>query len=244
VTHAGIDELIALFEEVDSAVGLTGAGISTESGIPDFRSPGGLYDQIDPMDYLSVEALSYRPERFWRYFIEVFAPVVDYDPNAGHQALAQLEAAGHLLGVITQNIDGLHTKAGSENVIEVHGHLQTVHCTRCAVSAPLPEAAAQVKAGGLPVCSECGGAQRPDVILFGDMLPELDNAMELASSVDLVLVVGSSLSVTPANYIAFQSHRRAIINRDPTMADDFCEVVINASAGETLSALVEGLGAG
>lgn len=236
-----VEDLVRLFAQVDSAVALTGAGISTESGIPDFRSPGGLYSQIDPMEYLSVTAMYDHPERFWRFFIEVFSPIVDFEPNAGHVALARLEDAGHLAGVITQNIDGLHTRAGSRNVIEVHGHLRTVHCTRCQAVAPLTEAAQQVNAGGLPTCSECGGALRPDVVLFGDQLPEIDRAMELAQSVDLVLVVGSSLSVTPASYIALQSARRAIINREPTMLDSVSDVVINAPAGETLAALVEAL---
>ncbi len=236
-----VQDLIALFEQVDSAVAFTGAGISTESGIPDFRSPGGIYDQIDPMDYLSITALYDHPERFWRFFIDVFAPVVDFRPNAGHIALAQLEAAGRLAGVITQNIDGLHTRAGSANVIEVHGHLRTVHCTSCEAVVPLADAAAQVQAADLPTCSECRAALRPDVVLFGDQLPEIDRALELAQSVELVLVVGSSLSVTPASYIALQSARRAIINREPTMADSVSDVVINAPAGETLTALAEAL---
>ena len=236
-----LEDLVLLFEQVDGAVALTGAGISTESGIPDFRSPGGLYSHIDPMEYLSVTAMYDHPERFWRFFIDVFSPIVDFEPNAGHRALARLEQAGRLVGVITQNIDGLHTKAGSETVIEVHGHLRTVHCTSCEAVAPLTEAAQQVNAGGLPTCPECGGALRPDVVLFGDQLPAIDRALELAQSVELVLVVGSSLSVTPASYLALQSGRRAIINREPTLLDSVSDVVINAPAGETLTALVEAL---
>ncbi len=236
-----VEDLVRLFEQVDSAVALTGAGISTESGIPDFRSPGGLYSQIDPMEYLSITAMYDHPERFWHFFVDVFSPIIDFDPNAGHQALARLEEAGRLVGVITQNIDGLHTKAGSETVIEVHGHLRTVHCTRCAAVVPLADAVEQVRAADLPTCPECSGALRPDVVLFGDQLPEIDRALELVQSVELVLVVGSSLSVTPASYLALQSARRAIINREPTMVDSICDVVINAPAGETLTALVEAL---
>ncbi len=241
-----IGRLAELLREARNAVALTGAGISTESGIPDFRSPQtGLYATIDPMEYLSVDALNSRPEQFWKYFVEVFA-LPKAEPNAGHLALVRLEEQGYLSAIITQNIDGLHHKAGSQRVFEVHGHLRTVHCTGCGRTWPMEDASGQVQAGELPTCGECGAGVRPDVVLFGDQMPPaFQDAFEAAQSADLVLVVGSSLSVSPANMLAFQRNRLAIVNRDPTVADGAADVVIHGSAGETLTALVEELtGAG
>ena len=242
MNEGAIGRLADLLREARKAVALTGAGISTESGIADFRSPGtGLYASIDPMEYLSVDALDSRPERFWKYFVEVFA-LPKAEPNAGHVALARLEDQGYLSAVITQNIDGLHHKAGSQRIFEVHGHLRTVHCTRCRRTWPMAEAIGQVQAGELPVCGECGSRVRPDVVLFGDpMPPAFQDAFEATQSADLVLVVGSSLSVSPANMLAFERNRLAIVNRDPTVADSEADVVIHGSAGETLTALVEQL---
>ena len=242
LNEQAIGRLAELLREARKVVALTGAGISTESGIPDFRSPGtGLYASIDPMEYLSVDALDSRPEQFWKYFVEVFA-LPKAEPNAGHTALAWLADNGYLSAVITQNIDGLHHKAGSQPIFEVHGHLRTVHCTGCGRTWPMGDTVVQVQAGKLPTCGECGSRVRPDVVLFGDpMPPAFQEAFEATQSADLVLVVGSSLSVSPANMLAFERNRLAIVNRDPTVADSEADVVIHGSAGETLTALVEQL---
>jgi len=223
---------------------LTGAGISTESGIPDFRSPGGLYESIDPMEYLSVWALERTPARFWDYFARLFGSFGHIQPNAGHVALARLEAEGYVHTVVTQNIDGLHTRAGSANVLEVHGHVRTVHCTGCAHTFPMAEALRQVADGHCPPgCPRCGELLRPDVVLFGDMLSQaFPQAIEAARASSLTLVVGSSLTVSPANSIAVLSPHLAIINRDPTPADARADLVIHAPAGDTLAALLETLG--
>ena len=234
-----IKSLAGLFREHRGAMVLTGAGISTESGIPDFRSPGtGLYNSIDPMEYLSVDALRARPEVFWKYFTEVFEPSAFAEPNAGHIALAKMEAAGYVSAVATQNIDGLHQKAGSHSVFEVHGHLRTARCSGCRETLPLSAAFEQVRSGCLPVCERCGDSLRPDVVLFGDMMPEaFARASEAAARCGLLLVVGSSLTVSPANTLAFRSGTLAIINRDPTPFDDRAALVIHSPAGETLAAL-------
>ncbi|MDK2883343.1 MAG: NAD-dependent deacetylase [Bacillota bacterium] len=243
--NAGVKALAELLaKNKGRAVALTGAGISTESGIPDFRSPGtGLWNRIDPMEYLSADALYARPETFWKYFAEVFGPTLEAKPNAGHLALAELEEAGYITGVITQNIDGLHQKAGSRTVFEVHGHLRTVHCESCRQTYPMTEALAWLKKEPIPHCPECGGRVRPDVVLFGDMMPPaFTQAVAAVERSSLVLVVGSSLTVSPANSLAFQTHHLAIINREPTPADGRADVVIRSAAGATLSAVLKELG--
>lgn len=235
--------LAELLRENRGAVVLTGAGISTESGIPDFRSPGtGLWSRIDPMEYLSVDALYGRPETFWKYFAEVFGPTLAAQPNAGHLALARLEAAGYVGTIVTQNIDGLHQKAGSCNVLEVHGHLRTVHCQGCHRAYPMEEALARLKKEPAPHCPGCGGRLRPAVVLFGDMMPPaFAQAVSAVERSGLVLVVGSSLTVSPANSLAFRTPHLAIINREPTPADARADVVIRAGAGEALTELVQQL---
>ncbi|HKM40147.1 MAG TPA: NAD-dependent deacylase [bacterium] len=225
------------------AVVFTGAGISTESGIPDFRSPGtGMWSRIDPMEYLSADALFSRPETFWKYFKEMFGPTVDAEPNAGHFALAMLEEAGYINTIITQNIDGLHQKAGAQNVLEVHGHLRTTHCRGCGHTYPLKEALAQLPGRPAPQCQSCGQPLRPDVVLFGDMMPAAFNeALQAAERSQLVLVVGSSLSVSPANTLAFRASHLAIVNRDPTLADGRADAVLHGTAGAALTAIVKKL---
>lgn len=244
MTTNPITQLAQLLRAHPGAVALTGAGISTESGIPDFRSPGtGLYNFIDPMEYLSVDALMGRPTMFWKYFSEIFGTVIDVQPNSGHRALALLEKAGFISAIATQNIDGLHQKAGSKTVYEVHGHLRTARCGDCEKSWPLSEALKQVGEGKLPHCPECRGDLRPDVVLFGDMMPEaFSHALDAARAADLVLVVGSSLAVSPANMIAMQGGRVAIINREATPLDDRADVVIHGGAGEILMGVVAELG--
>ncbi|HHV07520.1 MAG TPA: NAD-dependent deacylase [Firmicutes bacterium] len=221
----------------------TGAGISTESGIPDFRSPGtGLWSHIDPMEYLSVDALYARPHNFWKYFSKVFGPTLDAQPNAGHIALAALENAGYIHTVITQNIDGLHQKAGAKKVLEVHGHLRTVRCNSCGRQYPMKEALAQLPKVPVPRCDDCGHSVRPDVVLFGDMMPPaFTQALQAVEQSQLVLMVGSSLTVSPANTLAFYASHLAIVNRDPTPADGRADVVVHGTAGQVLTAVTEEL---
>ncbi|MGI6129441.1 MAG: SIR2 family NAD-dependent protein deacylase, partial [bacterium] len=207
-----IEALTSLLEQCRGrTVVFTGAGISTESGIPDFRSRGtGLWNHIDPMEYLSADALYARPETFWKYFSKVFGPTLNAKPNAGHLALATLEKAGYIHTTITQNIDGLHQKAGAQNVLEVHGHIRTVRCNRCGSTYPMETALAQLSKRPQPTCEKCGQGVRPDVVLFGDMMPPaFGQAMQEVQRSQLVLVVGSSLTVSPANTLAYHSGRLA-----------------------------------
>lgn len=239
-----IRELTDLFHSHGPAVVLTGAGISTESGIPDFRSPGGVYSKVDPMEVLSVEALYERPALFWEFFANLKAPFLQARPNAGHQALARLEKAGHVRAVITQNIDSLHTRAGSDHVVEIHGHTRTVRCLQCPFTGRTEHALQQLREKPVPLCPDCGGHLRPDVVLFGDV-PELyPIACRLAAEAGILLVVGSSLSVSPANMLIHEARHAAIINRDPTTMDHLAEVTVQGPAGETLRQLAEALQAG
>ncbi|MGI6605203.1 MAG: SIR2 family NAD-dependent protein deacylase [bacterium] len=235
--------LADLFRTERQAVVLTGAGISTESGIPDFRSRGtGLWNRIDPMEYLSADALYSQPEVFWRHFAAVFGPTLAAEPNIGHKAVARLEDAGYIRAVVTQNIDGLHQEAGSKTVLEVHGHLRTVHCSRCQRKYPLSQVLQDLEAMPIPRCQYCSGSLRPDVVLFGDMMPPaFSRAVEVVEQSTLMLVVGSSLMVSPANSLAFRTKHLAIINREPTPADGRADVVIHAGAGETLQSLLKEL---
>lgn len=236
------DQIQTLADMMDEAdvYALTGAGISTESGIPAFRSPGELWDQVDPMEYVSREALQQRPRKLWGFLKETIETIEEAEPNEGHLALARLEAAGHIEGVITQNIDGLHQRAGSQNVMEVHGHLRTAHCTDCDHEIPLDEAFDQLDADEVPTCEGCGGMIRPDVVLFGDpMAPDFETAIQAVMECDLVISIGSSLTVSPANMLAINAPNLAIINRDDAACDDAADLLIHADAGETLTDLVE-----
>lgn len=170
MTTARLAELI---RDHQPCVALTGAGVSTESGIPDFRSPGGLWAQFDPLDYGSIQSFRADPERVWRFYAPRFAMLTEAEPNAAHRALAELERRGLLRAVVTQNIDLLHERAGSEDVIEVHGSIRTSSCPRCRRSYALADVLPLLEAGGgAPRCEECGEVLKPDVVFFGELLPE------------------------------------------------------------------------
>lgn len=223
------------------AVALTGAGVSTESGLPDFRSPGGLWSGVeDPMAVASRSALEQRPERFFAFYRERLARLGAAAPNPAHMALARLERAGRLRAVITQNVDGLHQAAGSRAVIELHGNLREAACTGCEAIYPIAVLTAALEAGRLPRCPRCGGLLKPNVVLFEDLLPEAAwlAAQRAARACDLMLVVGSSLQVTPAAYLPQETldsgGRLIIINREATPYDGRAEVVVRGNAGRVL----------
>lgn len=233
-----IRALADLLKKYPGAAVLSGAGISTESGIPDFRSPGtGIYAKIDPMEYLSVNALTLRPKEFWKYFSLAFGAVNSALPNSGHLALARLEESGWIGAVITQNIDGLHQKAGSKNVIEIHGHLRTVHCMGCRHSYEMRVALEQLEHRETPRCDACSGGLRPDVVLFGDCLTAYDAASQAVQRGRMLLVTGSSLSVSPANMLVYDAEKLAIVNLEPTGSDGQAEITIQGRTGEVLNAL-------
>jgi NAD-dependent deacetylase len=217
---------------------LTGAGISTESGIPDFRSPTGIWAEVDPMEYASLRAFRADPEKVWSFYAKRIDMLTEAEPNEGHRVIAELERRGLVSAVITQNIDLLHTRAGSQDVVEVHGSIRTASCLECGRVYPLEESMLPV-----PRC-ECGGVLKPDVVFFGELLPPaaIDRAYELARSAALMLVVGSALEVFPVAELPLETLSSggslAILNRGETPLDEKAELKIDGPAGETLSAVL------
>src|SRR3972149_8108308 len=196
-----IDCAADLLRESKHAVVLTGAGISTPSGIPDFRSEGtGLWSRAGPLEVASLMTFRASPEKFFDGFRPLASQIFNAQPNLAHRALANLERAGRLHKIVTQNIDGLHQKAGAQHVIETHGTLRTLSCTRCYHQVESgPYFQPFVEQGKLPYCPKCGAVLKPDVILFGEQLPHRAwvEAQRAASRCDLILVAGSSLEVLP-----------------------------------------------
>jgi NAD-dependent protein deacetylase/lipoamidase len=217
------------------AVALTGAGHSTSSGIPDFRSPGsGLWEQVDPMEVASISGFQRNPKAFYDWIRPLAKQTMEAQPNPAHYALAELEDMGVLKTVITQNIDELHHRAGSQHVLELHGSVRTATCTRCGKQLPTGEMwPAFVASGQLPHCPHCGGLLKPDVVLFGEVLPVhvLEEAEQESERCDVMLVAGSSLEVYPAADLplrAVQAGAQAIIvNYEPTYMDARATVVIH-----------------
>lgn len=223
---------------------LTGAGISTESGIPDFRSPDtGLWENVDPMEALSTMVLQNNPEKFYKEGFRMLLDMTDAKPNAGHYALAEMEKLGFIKGIITQNIDNLHQEAGSQYVLEVHGNTRKGSCLGCGNTVEIQVLTDKVNKGEIPPkCDKCGGTLRPDVVFFGDMLPEsFTIAWEEVSTSDLLIVVGSSLAVAPVNYLPQKAKTLMLINKGTTPMDIFSDLNINGGAGETLKAILEEL---
>jgi NAD-dependent deacetylase len=235
-----VAELVALVRERQPCVVLTGAGISTESGIPDFRSPTGIWANVDPFEVASIQAFRREPERVWGFYSKRIHALLEAEPNAGHLAIAELERRGLAEGVITQNIDTLHSRAGSRNVVEVHGSIRTAQCLRCHWTLEAEGVLAQLEEHPAPLCAHCGEVLKPGVTLFGELLPPgaMERAMELARRAGLMLVVGSTLEVWPVAGLPLESNAFAIVNRGPTALDEQAVVRIDGGAGETLSALV------
>jgi NAD-dependent deacetylase len=228
------------------AVAFTGAGISTPSGIPDFRTPGsGLWSQVDPMEVASIWSFLRRPEAFYEWVRPMIQMFREAQPNPAHLALAQLESMGLLHAVITQNIDELHQRAGSTRVLELHGHMREATCLSCYKIVSSSQGLMQIiEEGQVPHC-ECGGVLKPNVVLFGEMLPVdvLTEAEREARACDVMLVAGSSLEVVPAAELpamALRSGARLIIvNRQPTPMDRRADVVIHGDVAEVLPRIAE-----
>jgi NAD-dependent deacetylase len=222
---------------------MTGAGVSTASGLPDFRSPGGLWAGADPMRVASRTALERTPEAFFAFYRRRLDLLALAAPNPAHLALAALERAGGLSGVITQNVDGLHQAAGSSRVIELHGNLREAVCTGCAAMYPIAVLREAVQAGRLPRCAACAAMLKPNVVLFGDLLPERAwaSAARLAGASRVMLVVGSSLQVTPAAWLPRETlgagGRLIIVNQEPTPYDGRAEVALRGPAELILPAI-------
>jgi NAD-dependent protein deacetylase/lipoamidase len=227
---------------------LTGAGISVPSGIPDFRSPGtGLWENVNPMEVAHIDVFRHDPKRFWSYYRPRFGMLEDKKPNAAHEALAELESKGMLEAVITQNIDQLHRKAGSQRVVEVHGTIETGSCLSCAAGYSIEEVKTLFDADGVARCRSCDGPVKPDVVLFGEMLPEqaMEEAHALASRADLLLCVGSSLEVYPVAALPAVTTGAggalAIITKGPTPYDSDATVRLDGDVVDELGALLEAL---
>ncbi len=234
-----------LIKESTKTLALTGAGISTESGIPDYRSPGtGLWEKFDPIKAASLSALRSNPAGFYKTNLERWTAYCDAYPNPAHFALSQLEKQNLLLGVITQNIDSLHVKAGSAKVWEVHGHLRTAHCMGCRDSYPFEHLVERFRSGeNPPRCLKCSDILRPSVVLFEDTMNEdFYQATQVISGCQLMLVVGSSLTVYPVAGLPEVARQFVIINRTPTPLDDSAAVVINESAGRVFADIMAELG--
>jgi len=224
------------------AVALTGAGVSTRSGIPDFRSPGsGMWEQVDPFEVASILAFRRQPEVFFNWLRPLARLLQEAQPNAAHVALAQLEAAGIVKAVITQNIDGLHQKAGSQCVLEVHGHMRQATCIRCYRVFPAePYIEAFLADGRVPSCPECGNVLKPNAILFGEQLPTsvVQAAQRHIYQCDVMLVAGSSLEVIPVSDLPHIARRRGarviLVNLQPTYMDNQADVTFHADVADVL----------
>jgi NAD-dependent deacetylase len=238
-----VAELAALLQERQPCVVLTGAGISTESGIPDFRSQDGIWAEVDPFEVASIQAFRRDPERVWDFYRQRIHRLLGAEPNAGHLALAELEQRGIVQAVVTQNIDTLHSRAGSREVVEVHGSIRSAVCVRCLRTEPTEAVLAQLGEREVPLCPSCGEALKPGVTLFGELLPAgaLERATELARGAGLVLVVGSSLEVWPVAGLPLEARAFAVVNRGPSALDDQAALKIDAAAGETLAGVVAAL---
>jgi len=249
VTTPQVERLAELLGRSRRAVALTGAGVSVPSGIPDFRTPEtGLWAKVDPMEVAHISVFEGEPERFWSYYRPWFQSLGDKEPNRAHEALAELERRGLIEGVITQNIDRLHRAAGSQNVIEVHGSIETSSCTACGASFGLDEVDDLFDERGVALCATCGGPVKPDVVLFGEMLPveAIERATELAERADLMLCVGSSLAVQPVaglpQLTLERGGRLVIVTKGETPYDADAEVKLEGEVDEELAALLAALG--
>jgi NAD-dependent deacetylase len=242
------ERLAELLRNSKRTVALTGAGISVPSGIPDFRSPGtGLWENVDPMEVAHISVFLGDPQRFWSYYRPRFGMLADKEPNAAHRALAELEARGMLAAVVTQNIDTLHRKAGSRQVIEVHGTIDTASCWDCKARFPLQQVTEMFDEQGVARCDGCGGAVKPDVVLFGELLPEraMEEAYGLCAGADLLLCIGTSLEVYPAAGLPEVTRRGggaiAIVTTGPTPYDAQAAVRLDGDVVDELEALLQAL---
>ena len=247
----GVGRLADLVRSSERIVALTGAGISVPSGIPDFRTPGeGMWEEVDPMKVANIDAFHRDTRAFWDFYRPRFDMLSDKRPNAAHLALVDLERAGRLDAVITQNIDRLHRSAGTRELIEVHGSVDTSSCTTCGASWPLERVGELFDEEGIAVCPGCFGKVKPDVVLFGEMLPveAIQRARELAESADLMLCVGSSLEVFPAaglpELTLAHGGSIAVLTIGPTPYDGDAHVRLHDDVAEVLPALVAELGVG
>ena len=243
---ADIQDAKELVIESQRVTALTGAGISVDSGIPDFRSEGGLWKRYDPLEYATLESFERNPTKFWTMGRELAETIIKAKPNAAHLALAKLEEKGKLSGVITQNIDNLHQAAGNKSVIELHGNYLNAHCIECGTEYFEKKVHESVAQGEIPPkCEKCGGILKSEAILFGEPLPEapMKKAIELCRNTDLMIVIGSSLTIYPAAFLpqlAKNSGAKIIlINLEGTNRDNVADIVLKGRATEILPKITD-----
>ncbi len=237
-----VDRAARLIAQSNLLIALTGAGISVESGIPAFRGSQGLWERYDPMEYAHISSFRRNPAKVWRMLAELYGIVMRAEPNPAHYALAELERIGKCAAVITQNVDALHQKAGSRNVIEFHGTGETLTCMDCGKNYHISD----VDLSKVPPTCSCGGVLKPDIVFFGEAIPPeaLRSAFELASKADVVLVIGTSAQVYPAAQIPYDAKSRGAkvveVNLEPTpLTDSVTDVFCQGRASEVLPAIVE-----
>jgi NAD-dependent deacetylase len=248
-TSTEAQQVADLLHHADRTVVLTGAGVSVPSGIPDFRSPGtGLWENVDPMEVAHIDAWRRDPDRFWSFYGERFASLTDKTPNDAHLAIAELERRGLVRAVITQNIDRLHRLAGTERLIEVHGSIERSVCMECGGKVSIDRVLRLLGEGdGAPLCEACVAPLKPDVVLFGELLPEraLSEAQALAMDADLMICVGSSLEVYPVAGLPAITHggggRLVLITQGPTPYDTDAEVKLDGDVVTELRAVLAAL---
>ncbi len=243
ITIHAVEQAAAILARGNPAVALTGAGMSTESGLPDFRSPGGLWGDYDPVEVATLSAFHRAPQKFYEFYRRRLVLLAAAAPNPGHRALAEMESAGRLSAVITQNVDGLHQAAGSRRVIELHGNLREAACPQCGWTGPISTVTDALDRGDLPGCPRCRSRVKPNVVLFEEMLPQAAylEAEQACGSAGALLVVGSSLQVTPAAWLPEVAHHHGaaviIINNEPTPLDHLAGVILRGRAGDILPAV-------
>ena len=229
-----IELFVEKMRSADKAVIFTGAGISTSCGLPDFRGKSGMWKDRDPSQLASVEAMESSSDEFYSFYCHRIELLEGVTFGLGHEILSGWEKRGWIKGIITQNVDGLHQRAGSKKVAEIHGSLSRVKCRRCGTFFPASDFLRSQR------CKKCGGRLRPDVVLFGEMLPveQLRHAQDLSEGSDLFIVLGSSLQVSPANWFPMEAKNTGaqlvIVNLQETPFDDIADVVIHGNIGEVL----------
>jgi NAD-dependent deacetylase len=254
VTTASVSKdaarLADLVRSAERTVVLTGAGISVPSGIPDFRTPGkGLWEKVNPMEVAHIDVFRHEPDRFWHFYGQRFASLKDVKPNPAHDAVAELERLGHVTGVITQNIDRLHRAAGSEHVVEVHGSIEYCVCLDCGGRVHHDRIVEMLEGGllGAPECEACISPLKPNVVLFGELLPEvaMNEAYALASEADLMIAIGSSLEVYPVaslpDVTLDAGGRLALVTQGPTPYDARAEVKLGGDVVDELAQVLRAL---
>ena len=241
-------QLAELLMDARNAVVLTGAGVSVPSGIPDFRTPGtGLWEKVDPMEVAHIESWRRDPQRFWSFYGDRFVSLVDKQPNEAHLAVAELERRGLIRAVITQNIDRLHRLAGTGRLIEVHGSIEWSVCLECGDRVSI-DRVIELLGAAVPECPRCSAPLKPDVVLFGELLPEraMAEAQALALDADLMVCVGSSLEVYPVAGLPAMTRgsggRLALVTQGPTPYDDDADVKLEGDVIEELRAVLAALG--